>query len=224
MSDIMAPDASDKNTAMPIEWSEPFAVHEELQRIVAVCGSGEWTLTHRLHDVTNIGFTGLDADGTFYNGLVDVAFAESLEEGRIVVGLLRADTDALPDWRDQMEAAGFSRTYTGVGPQDALSEYWNDRRAMGQFTIRVQDMTRPSEHDRLKVTSTYHCRGSNSLHNVTGVEEAPRDVVEIGGVCMRPGLPGGIDVLKAGVAAAIAIRDARDARGGSFAMPLGCRD
>jgi hypothetical protein len=214
----------DADLTAPMKWSEPFAFHEELQRIVAVCGSGEWTLTHRLHDVTHVTFTGLDTDGTFYNGLVDVAFAESLDEGRIVVEVLRADTKALPDWRDQMKAAGFSRTYTGVGPQDTLSEYWNDQRTTGQFTIRVQDMTRPCGHDRLQVTSTYHCRGSNSLHNVTGIEEAPSNVVEIGGVRMRPGLPGNVDVLKAGVAAAIAIRDARNARGGSFAMPLGCGD
>lgn len=89
-----------------------------------------------------------------------------------------------------------------------------------QITVKDRVIYRDGQTET-SVSSTYEANGAMSWHNVSMVGASPERAYVAGGVKIRSGLPEGIDPLKAGVAAAIAIRDARAARGGSFAIPLG---
>src|SRR3546814_2942181 len=56
---------------------------------------------------------------------------------KIVVELLRAGTDHLRGWREQLEAAGFVRTYPNAARGETLAQLWNDKRSSGHFEINV---------------------------------------------------------------------------------------
>jgi hypothetical protein len=191
----------------------------------AVEGNTTWRTSAVPNDATRIHYVGHDADGTFVNSIENPAFAETVEEARIVIDVLRAGTDHLPGWREQLEAAGFERKY----PEEdgILACMWSDRRRSGHFDITVLEGDQQGfRTGELSVSATYQAQGSNSWHNVCQVDgSAPHvfgmDKPDGGRFAIRSGLPEGIDALKAGVAATIAIHAARTARGGRFATPLG---
>lgn len=210
-----------------LDWSQPNPTG--WATVEATDGTSQWRIVPVPRDVARIHYVGHDADGTVVNSIEAPAYAETAEEARIVVDVLRAGTDHLPGWKEQLEAAGFVRTYPDHPEDNVLSGMWNDIRKSGMFDITVTDRAQTEDRgSRLNVSSTYQADGANSWHNVSNVDgSTPRIMTfdKIGGGRMRTrnGLPEGIDPLKAGVAAAIAIRDARTARGGSFAVPLGGR-
>lgn len=212
-------------TLPALAWSEPAGHTYTIQE--AEDGASKWRTVAVPRDVTRIQFTGHDADGTFVNSTEAPAYAETIDEARIVVDVLRAGTNHLPGWREQLEAAGFVRTYPDRPEGDLLSGLWNDVRRTGLFEITVLDGTQTGNREgEIGVSSTYQADGAQSWHNVSSVDGTPPQVFSYdksggGELRVRAGLPEGIDALKAGVAAAIAIRAARQARGGSFANPLG---
>lgn len=210
-------------TQPPLAWSAPSGDVWTIQE--AVEGSTTWRTNAVPNDVTRIHYVGHDADGTFVNSIESSAFAETVEEARILIDVLRAGTDHLPGWKEQLETAGFVRQYPDE--DGILSCMWTDGRKSGHFSITVlegdQQGFRPGE---TSVRATYQAHRSNSWHNVCHLDgAAPRvfsmDKPDGTKFAMRSGLPEGIDALKAGVAATIAIHAARTARGGRFAVPLG---
>ena len=204
----------------PLTWSEPRPTG--WASIEAKDGDGLWRITPVPRDVTRIYFSGKDADGTIISATEHPAYAESAEEAKIVVDLLRAGTDHLPDWREQLEAAGFVRSYPDAAADDILSALWNDQRKSGLFQLTILDGSiNRSGSEEIAVSATYETDRATFWHNVCSVAETPQQVFEAGGIKVRSGLPAGIDALKAGVAAAIAIKEARLARGGRLAEPLG---
>jgi len=212
----------DIGSAVPatLDWQ----THDDfgLTRIEAADGGREWTISPRHHDVARIHFVGKDADGTIVCSTMSAAFAETAEEAMIVVDVLRAGTDHLPDWQEQLGRAGFVRSYPDAPSTDGLSEIWHDVRATGtyQLDVRTGAVERGGTRN-VSVFATYHADGSNSWHNVCHVAGQNRKPFETDHVRMRGGLPEGVDPIKAGVAASIAIRDARRLRGGRFSKPLG---
>lgn len=212
-------------TLPALAWSEPTGHVYTIQE--ADDGASKWRTVAVPRDVTRIHFTGQDADGAFVNSTEAPAYAETIEEARIVIDVLRAGTDHLPDWREQLEAAGFVRTYPDRPEGDLLSGLWNDVRRTGLFQITVLDGTQGGNRaGEISVSSTYESDGAQSWHNVSQVDGTPAQVFEYDKagddkLRVRGGLPEGIDALKAGITAALAIRAARQARGGSFANPLG---
>src|SRR3546814_7210099 len=60
-----------------------------------------------------------------------------------------------------------------------------------------------------------------SWHNVSWVCDDMIPSHAVGDLNIRSGLPHGVDALKLGVAAALAIREARLIRGGPFSVPIG---
>lgn len=209
-------------TLQPLTWSEPRATG--WATITADEGDAHWRITPVPRDVTRISYTGTDADGTLVDSMEHIAYAETKDEALIVIDILRAGTDHLPGWRDQLEAAGFTRTYPEAPEGDGLSQLWHDDRESGLFQITVHDGSAPrnASDDEISVHATYESEGATFWHNVVGMNMCHiRGRRTFGDVTMRDGLPEGVDPLKAGVAAAIAIRAARTERGGRFATPLG---
>ncbi len=204
----------------PLTWSEPHPTG--WASIEAKDGDGSWRITPVPRDVTRIYFSGQDADGTIISATEHPAYAESAEEAKILVDLLRAGTDHLPGWREQLEAAGFVRSYPTAADGDILSALWNDQRKSGLFQLTILDGSIDRNGcQEIAVSATYETDRSTFWHNVCSVDGTPQQVYDSGGIKVRSGLPAGIDALKAGVAAAIAIKEARLARGGRFAKPLG---
>lgn len=201
----------------PLTWSEPRAAG--YGSISAEDGAHGWYVTPVPRDVVRISYNGVDPDGTVVNAMEHQAYAESLDEAMIVIEVLRAGTDHLPDWRDQLEAAGFVRTYPEASDDETLSMLWHDRRPSGLFQITIRDGSLGTGD--VSVHATYESGRANFWHNVSRVEAGTGKVRSYGDVTVRDGLPHGVDALKAGVAAALAIRAARTARGGRFAQPLG---
>lgn len=205
----------------PLAWSAPNS--RIFNSITAKEGPDEWRISPVPRDVTRIHYQGVDPDGTIVCPLGDhPAFAESLEEAKIVIDILRAGTDHLPGWRDQLEAAGLFRAYPEIPDGESLSGLWRDDRMSGYFQITIYDGSCAQHPDQqIGVHCTYESGKANFWHNVSAVWQDNRKPRKYGDVTMRSGLPIGIDLLKAGVAAALAIRAARIARGGRFAIPLG---
>jgi hypothetical protein len=207
-------------TLQPLTWT-PRSV-PRLDVVVANDGQGSWRITPMPRDVVRIHYEGRDADGTLVMPTTGQAYAESVDEAKIVVDVLRAGTDHLPGWREQLEAAGFERAYPNEAEGSTLACLWHDARPSGLFQIVVKDgYAYPDGTVETSVHSTYESGRASFWHNVSKVTGAPPCRRTHGGVTMRDGLPEGVDALKAGVAAAIAIRAARQARGGRFATPLG---
>lgn len=206
----------------PLEWTG--REDSALLRLEAKDHDDVWMIAPRAGDVAHIHFTGRDADGTIVCSTVTSAFAESVEEAMIVVETLRGGTETLPDWREQLETAGFVRTYPDAPDTDGLSELWNDVRPSGHFGISVRTgaIERGGTRD-VSVRTTYQAGGSNRWHNVCFVSASMTKPFETPEVRMRGGLPEGVDPIRAGVAASIAIAAARKERGGRFAEPLGGR-
>src|SRR3546814_14671272 len=71
------------------------------------------------------------------------------------------------------------------------------------------------------VHATYQSAGALFWHNVSWVCDDMIPSHAVGDLNIRSGLPHGIDALKLGVAAALAIREARLIHGGPFSVPLG---
>jgi hypothetical protein len=212
-------------TTQNLDWSAP-ATHGYAS-IEAGPDDAHWRITPVPRDVCRISFAGRDADGTIVSSLAyEPAHAESVDEAKIVIETIRAGSDHLPDWRDQLIAAGFSQSYPDSKPDDSLSTLWKDVRKSGLFQISVKDgyvhrQDRAAETET-SVAATYESDGAQFWHNVCRVTAGSPLAKRISGTrSYRDGLPEGVDALKVGVAAAIAIRDARRMRGGSFAKPLG---
>src|SRR3546814_126353 len=144
---------------------------------------------------------------------------ESQEEAKIVVELLRAGTDHLRGWREQLEAAGFVRTYPNAARGETLAQLWNDKRSSGHFEINV-NLGNEADPGAC-VHATYQSAGALFWHNVSWVCDDMIPSHAVGDLNIRSGLPHGVDALKLGVAAALAIREARLIRGGPFSVPIG---
>src|SRR3546814_10520613 len=71
------------------------------------------------------------------------------------------------------------------------------------------------------VHATYQSAGALFWHNVSWVCDDMIPSHAVGDLNIRSGLPHGVDALKLGVAAALAIREARLIRGGPFSVPIG---
>lgn len=190
--------------------------------ILAEDGKASWRIVPVPRDVARIHYHGVDPDGTVVDRLEHQAYAESEDEAVIVVGILRAGTDHLPEWREQLREAGFRRTYPDAAASDPLSSLWHDGRPSGLFQLTIRsDVVGDGMRFGPSVHATYESDRATSWHNVCRVEAGPVGIRRHGDLAMRQGLPHGIDASKAGVAAAIAIRAARVARGGRFSTPLG---
>lgn len=200
----------------PLAWSAPRATG--WATIEARDDTTTWRITPVPGDVTRIHYAGVDPDGTIVASGEHCAYAETVAEAHIVVGILRAGTDALADWRDQLLAAGLVQSY----PDDeTLAGLWHDDRRSGLFQISVKDgFVYDGGGTETSVSATYESGTASFWHNVSHVAcgGEPRTM---GGKPCRDGLPHHVDALKAGVAAALAIRQARIDRGGAFAIPLG---
>jgi hypothetical protein len=211
-------------TLAPLTWSAPETVGFNAINGVEEGTENRWRITPVPRDVVRVGYQGEDEDGTLVNGSDDAAYAESIDEAKILIDVLRAGTDHLPEWRDQLVAAGFVRTYPEMEDGETLSRLWHDERRSGLFQIVVYDGVKTDSLDsrvRTAVHSTYESGKANFWHNVSRLNSVDERVKTYGPVSMRAGLPKGIDVLKGGVAVALAIRAARLARGGAFSKPLG---
>src|SRR3546814_6981112 len=90
-----------KMTLQPLAWSDPSPAG--YRSINADDGVDLWRITPVPRDVTRIVYQGRDPDGTLVCGSDYAAYAESQEEAKIVVELLRAGTDHLRGWREQLE-------------------------------------------------------------------------------------------------------------------------
>lgn len=207
-------------TPQPLTWTR--RSEAGLAVITADNGEATWRITPVPRDVVRIHYKGCDADGTLVMPMDNQAYAESVNEAMIVIDVLRVGTDHLPDWREQLEAAGFERTYPDEEHGSTLSCLWRDSRRNGLFQIAVKDgYAYPDGTIETSVHATYESGRAAFWHNVSRVTAAQQQRRTHGAVAMRDGLPEGVDALKAGVAAAIAIRAARRARGGRFADPIG---
>lgn len=212
-------------TLAPLVWSDPFG--EVSTGHEATEGATTWSTFAMPSDVTRIHYVGQDADGTFVNSIMAPAHAETVDEARILIDVLRAGTDHLPDWREQLESAGFVRSHPDRPEGDVLHGLWKDVRKSGHFDVNVIEGVQSGEPaGMVGVRATYQATGSNSWHNVLWINGSPPrkrtfDANDGTSLSSRSGLPEGIDALKAGVAAVIAIRAARIARGGRFSEPLG---
>ena len=208
-------------TLTPLAWSDPAATGYASIKAEDEAGS-RWRITPVPRDVARISFDGKDADGTIVGTIEHNAYAETADEAKIVIDVLRAGTDHLPGWREQLEAAGFVRTYPDKGEDEILSSLWHDIRKSGRFGISVLDGTQTQcRQGEIVAHATYESDGALSWHNVCSVNGSSTEAKQYGPLSIRHGLPEGVDPLKAGVAAAIAIRAARVARGGRFSTPLG---
>lgn len=205
-------------TNPPLTWSEP--QETGWAAIETTDGRRRWRIVPVPGDVARIHFTGQDSDGLIVVSTTPCAHGESAQEAQIVVDALRADPDMLPDWREQLAAAGFERWPAEAS--DDSSTTWRDRRTTGRYEIVVKDaFIRSCGSVETSVEATYEGNRSSIWHNVCRVDATGRRNPLMTAARYRGGLPEGADPLKAGVAAAIAIRDARNARGGPFSKPLG---
>ena len=162
-----------------------------------------------------------DANGMIVSSTARAASTESLQEALILVDLLEDGGHDLPSWRDQLVAAGFRSDYA-ENVDDACHMLWHDARDTGRYQIAVKENHVDRFGDVItSVTATYEADRSSVWHSVLDVDASAPTIHCIGEVRYRDGLPEGVDALRAGVAAAIAIRDARRERGGRFAEPLG---
>lgn len=206
-------------TLQALDWSAPAATGYATIR--AEIDGNTWIITPVPRDVVRIGFSGKDADGTIVDCRHDFAYAESVEEAKILIDLMRAGADDLPEWRVQLEAAGFTRYYPDASADDVLSGMWRDERASGSFTIMVLDGFERGNGAETSVRSSFQNENSVWHNNVTGLADVEGGTKTYGPVTIRTGAPEGVDVLRTGVAAALAIRAARQARGGRFSNPIG---
>lgn len=204
-------------TLQPLAWSDPSPAG--YASIKADDGVDLWRITPVPRDVTRISYQGRDPDGTLVCGGDYCAYAESQEEAKIIVDLLRSGTDHLRSWREQLEAAGFVRSYPSARPGETLAQLWQDKRASGIFHVNVNPGNEAAPN--ACVHATYESGRSNFWHNVSWVCDDLFPPRLVGDINIRSGLPHGIDTLKIGVAAALAIREARLMRGGRFATPIG---
>lgn len=206
-------------TQTALAWSEPRPTG--WASVEAVDGDGEWRIVPVPRDVARIHYAGRDADGTVVSSGMHCAHAETRQEAEIVVAAMRMDQAALPDWRTQLELAGLVRTYPDAD-DTLLSGMWHDARQRGRYGIVISDRRIHGDGSvETSVDATYESSRSTFWHNVCRIDAHGDDPRTIRGTPYRGGLPQGVDALKAGVFAAIAIRDARIARGGRFATPLG---
>lgn len=191
-----------------LEWSEPRQTGYASTR--AEDAAGTWRITPVPRDVARIRF---DPNGGW--AIDDVAYAESADEAKMAVAIIRAGTDGLQPWQAQLEAAGFRRTYPNALPADILSDIWHmDIGTRGHFQITVSD-----REDRLCVHATFERNQDSFWHNVCRISGF---VLGQDGSRHDLPLPESVDVLKAGVAASLAILRARLARPKtSFRIPLG---
>lgn len=206
-------------TLAALDWSAPAT--GPYATIRAADGQHKWTITPVPRDVVRIGYEGVDADGTIVECRHDFAHAESVDEAKIVIDLMRAGTDGLPEWRDQIEAAGLVRWYPEAADDDILSCIWREDHATGTLSILVLDGFERGGHPETSVSATFEPNGSEWHHNVSSVAHVEGETRQYGPLRMRMGTPEGVDALRTGMAAALAIRAARIARGGDFALPIG---
>lgn len=202
-------------TITPLEWSAPFIAGYET--IEAQDGEITWRIVDVRRDVVRISCDGFDDEEYFVRSDEMSIYGESVTEAKMIVEMLRNGSDHLPEWREQLEAAGFVRTYPNS--DGCLAKLWNDERKSGRFTISVRE-DRDDFGQNMNVHATYESGRSNFWHNVSNLS-APRGYsYRAATVRVRAGLPKPVDTLKMGVAIALAVRRARIARGGSFAKPL----
>lgn len=202
----------------PLTWSAPLATG--YASITAEDGDSTWRITPVPRDVCRISYTGTAPDGRAIREIaVGAGHAESVDEAKIVIDILRAGTDQLAEWQDQLVAAGLTRTYPQALPADTLAALWQDSRASGLFQVSVMTdaIQREPDSSEISVSSTYESDGATFWHNVSRISGQS---IDRGRVIPSP-LPHGVDALKAGVAAALAIRQARIDRGGRFVDPIG---
>ena len=207
-------------TIQTLDWSAPASTG--LAVIKATIGRDTWRITPVPGDVVRIGFDGVDADGAIVDCPHDWAYAESVEEAKIAIDVMRAGHDHLPDWKTQLETAGFVRTYPDAAEDDGLSCIWKDGREDGLFEITVMSShVRPGQRAETSVHATYETDGATSWNNVSRIDGLEERTRVYGDVTIRYGKPASVDVLKTGVAVALAVRAARTARGGVFGKPIG---
>jgi len=207
-------------TIQTLDWSAPASTG--LAVIKATIGRDTWRITPTPGDVVRIGFDGVDADGAIVDCPHDFAYAESVEEAKIAIDVMRAGHDHLPDWKTQLEAAGFVRTYPDAAEDDGLSCIWKDGREDDLFEVTVMSShIRPGQRAETSVHATYEKDGATSWNNVSRVDGLEERTRVYGDVTIRYGKPASVDVLKTGVAIALAVRAARIARGGAFGEPIG---
>jgi hypothetical protein len=182
---------------------------------------GSWRVTPVPGDVARIYFTGRDASGLIVSSTTNPAYAENETEAKMLVEAMRADQAALPAWDEQLKTAGFVRTFS-ENLDGGRYEIWRDNRESGLYQIVVKDRHVDTDgYVETSVHTTYEADGSSSWHNVVMVDGSSPTLHCVGECRYRDGLPETVDALKSGVAATIAIRDARNASGVRFATPLG---
>lgn len=207
-------------TLQPLTWSDPAT--NGFPSIESTEGTDRWRIVPVARDVTRVHFHGADADGVKVHSTGEIGYAESRDEAKILIDVLREGTDHLAGWREQLEAAGFVRTYPDEAATENLSVMWNDGREDGLFGINVFDGGQEgARNGEICVHATYEIDGEDGWHNVSSLDGRTYETKTYGPVSIRQGLPEGIDALKAGVAIALAIRAARTARGGDFVEPMG---
>jgi len=206
-------------TLKTLDWSAPATTGYATIR--AEVDGDTWIITPVPRDVVRIGFSGKDADGTIVDSRHDFAYAESVDEAKLFIDLMRVGADDLPEWRVQLEAAGFTRHYPDAPADDVLSGMWRDERESGSFTIMVLDGFDRGDGPETSVRSSFQTENSAWHNNVTGLADVEGGRKTYGPVTIRTGAPEGVDVLRTGVAAALAVRAARQARGGRFSSPIG---
>lgn len=207
-------------TLPTLDWSAPAV--GAFATIQAKDGTDTWRIVPVPGDVVRIDYNGVDPDGSIVECRHDFAYAESVEEAKILIDVMRTGYDALPDWKTQIEAAGFVRTYPEADENDVLSCLWNDDRETDLFQITVMDeYVRPGQAAETSVHSTYEEEGAPFWHNVSRVNSFVESKATYGDLTIRNGKPACVDTLRTGVAGALAIRAARTARGDAFGMPIG---
>lgn len=207
-------------TEHTLVWSDP--TPDGRGTIEARDGTHQWRIETTPGDRTRIFYASRQPDGTIVASTTACAHAESVEEAKMIVGILASGTDALPDWREQLVQAGFVRTHPDSKPGGTRERLWMDDRKSGLYEICVSDRWTIVPGDkRTGIDTSYEGSSSGLWHGVCYVDGGPNEIRTISGQPCRGGLPDGIDALRAGVAASIAIRDARVARGGRFATPIG---
>jgi hypothetical protein len=192
-----------------LDWSP----RTEFGATIAKIDHNTWGITAVGIQGVRIGFDGRDHDGTVVTTDIGFADAQTEDEGKILIETMRAGSEHLSDWRAQLEAAGFSRSYPDAEEGSLMACVWNDQRDVGTLTIIVKDgYRRHGATDDVATTSVacnYQDDGTDIRDLVCSLTLVPDNAKTYGDVKVRRGVPEGVDVLKVGVAAAIAIRDAR---------------
>ena len=182
---------------------------------IATDGDHTWKISPEFGGLAYIDFKEHPNEVETSDILFNVGYAQGIEEAKIAVEILRCGTNHLPDWREQLLNAGLCQTKHERRFEAGKSEEWIDTKT-GRFQIKIKTSEHCNQSEWEETVSCfYRAHKERKWFNVSSI--AGR---EFRGELVPSPLPEGLCGLKAGIAVALAIRNARLKRGGQFFRPI----